>query len=117
SPRPRCGGNVMARQAYAIVRQYLSGNATGGLIERIRRLALDLQLDLCDDVQVVDDDTDFGLLLATFEDSQITTLLLVSVVQVTGWLDAIRQSVDMVTLDPLMHWRRLHTARAQTSIG
>lgn len=92
-------------RAYAIVRRDRSGRETSEQLAQVRVLAdrLDFQLR---GVLVAESDTDFGRLLATFARSDISALLVPSVLHLTGWLDAVRQDVEVWTLAPLGRWPR-----------
>lgn len=91
--------------AYGIVRRDRSGAETSEQLAQVQVLAdrLDFQLR---GVLVTESDADFGLLLATFALSGISALLVPCVLDLTGWLDAVRQDVDVWTLEPLGRWPR-----------
>lgn len=106
----------MKTRAYAIVRQDISGDSTDEHVERIRELAAARRLNLRG-VLIAQDDARYGLLLASFSDSRIETLLLPSVLHVTGWLVAIRCQVEVLTLDPPKRWDRLPGPHTDATAG
>jgi len=93
-------------RVYAIVREDISHNRTDQHVEQIRQLAAENQLDLRG-VLIAADDAQYGLLLASFEASRIAMLLLPDLRHVSGWQDAIRHQVAVLTLDPPKRWDRL----------
>ncbi|WP_280385286.1 hypothetical protein [Nocardia wallacei] len=103
-------------RAYAIVREDISKDATDAHVTRLRELAAAWHWNLRG-VLVASDDSHYGLLLATFRDSQIAKLLVPSVVHVTGWLELIRCHVDVETLEPRMQWPRLPAPQAEAAAG
>ncbi|MEU0539632.1 hypothetical protein [Nocardia sp. NPDC005978] len=91
--------------AYGIVRSDRSGEDTGDHIGALRRFARHHGFDLRA-ILVEPCDKDFSLLLATFAPSGIRAVIVPDVLHVSGWLDAMRQDVDVWSLTPIGHWPR-----------
>ncbi|WP_460696692.1 hypothetical protein [Nocardia thraciensis] len=77
-------------------------------VARIRELAAARHWTLRG-VLTAPDDACFGPLVATLGEDRIETLVVPSVLHVTGWLVEIRYHVEIVTLEPFMRWPR-HSA-------
>ncbi|MEC3915518.1 hypothetical protein [Nocardia sp. CDC160] len=94
--------------AYALFRtdksDFLQPVETG----RLNLLAESLGFELRG-ILIAESDADFAPLFASFELSGITALLVPSVLHMTGWMNVVRQAVDVWTLDPPGRWPR-HTA-------
>ncbi|WP_405135487.1 hypothetical protein [Nocardia sp. NBC_01388] len=93
-------------RAYGIVRSDLSTDTTGQDVHEIRDLSMLHGFDLRG-VTIEHGDAHFGLLLATLAPSHITTLIVPTVVHLTGWLDAARQDASVWTLRPAGYWPSL----------
>ncbi|WP_028477386.1 hypothetical protein [Nocardia sp. CNY236] len=92
-------------KAYGIVRGDRSGRHTTAHVHAIRTLARHKDFDL-HRIFVRDSDADFGLLLATLGTSGTVTLVVPSVLHVTGWLDVMRRNADVWTVLPPTCWPR-----------
>ncbi|WP_280385917.1 hypothetical protein [Nocardia wallacei] len=91
------------------MRQDISRHATDEHVARIRELAAARHWTLCG-VLIAPDDGCFRSILARFGEDRIDTLLVPSVLHVTGWLVEVRYHAEVVTLEPFMRWPR-HSAQ------
>ncbi|MGQ4617323.1 hypothetical protein [Nocardia sp. R7R-8] len=95
----------MRTRAYGIVRCDRSGRQTAAHVAQIRALARRYDFDL-DGIVLRASDARFPTLLAALSAAGVRALVIPSVADVAGWLDAMRQDADVWTLIPPGRWPR-----------
>jgi hypothetical protein len=95
----------MKPRAYGIVRVDIVKAATDEYVDDIRSLARIHGWDLRA-VFEEPSDASFPVLFATLESSGVAAVVVPSVAHVAGWMDVLRQAVDVWTLCPHRRWLR-----------
>lgn len=108
---------MMTSRAFAIVRDDISRTLTSAHVRQLGKLAAENHLELVDEALVASDASRFGQLLATFPDLRIETLLIPSLLHVSGWLDVTRRQVSIWTLYPRKRWPRLGAPATRAIAG
>ncbi len=112
----RWAGADMRLRAYGIVLSDEPGLRTDADVGAIRTLARRNGMHLCA-ISVVGSDADLSLLLASFPSSGIGAVLVPSVRQLMGWLDALRAEADVWTVAPRGYWPRRSSGKACSFIS
>ncbi|MBC7299550.1 hypothetical protein [Nocardia salmonicida] len=91
-------------RAIAIVRQDFSGQGVQAEVDSVRALARRMKLDLsARDTHVV---TDLVVLLAHLNSTRTDVVLVPSERHLRGWMDTVRRTVEVWTVDPPLCWPR-----------
>ncbi len=95
----------MNPRSYGIVRLDIAQSATNRYVDDIRALAVAQRWDLRA-VFVEPSDAWFPLLVSSLDVPATGVVVVPSSLHLGGWMDAIRQSVDVWTLYPRLRWAR-----------
>ncbi|WP_147289030.1 hypothetical protein [Nocardia mexicana] len=95
----------MNPRAYGIVRLDIARSSADGYVADIRAMAVDRQWDLRA-VFVEPSDAWFPLLVSSLGLSGTGLVVVPSSLHLGGWMDVVRQSVDVWTLYPRLCWPR-----------
>ncbi|GAB2707313.1 hypothetical protein [Nocardia thraciensis] len=98
-------GRVGSPRAYGIVRVDIAPSRADGYVGEIRALAADRQWDLRA-VYVEPSDAWFPLLVSSLGVPGTGLVVVPSSLHLGGWMDVVRQSVDVWTLYPRLRWPR-----------